>query len=95
MILTIELRKPGIAKLLDSHIEGAPIHFQLSTDQSYVEILSQRIELGPMIQKMRGFWRMPSQEVRSWFEKAQKGDALVVRLEDVELHEEFEKWLKR
>ena len=95
MVFTVDLRKPGIAKLLDGISDGSPIYFQLATDESYVEIFSQRIELGPMLQKISGYWRMPLEEVRTWFEKASDEDSLVVRLVEVELYEEFEKWVKR
>lgn len=94
MIFTVDLQKPGIAILLDGISEGSPIYFQLVTDESYVEILSQKIELGPMLQKIRGYWKMPLEDVLAWFEKAKEDDYLVVRLVEVELYEEFEKWIK-
>lgn len=95
MIFTVDLRKPGIAKLLEGITDGTPIYFQLSTDESYVEILLQKIELGPMLQKIRGYWKIPLEEVRSWFEQAKDDDSLLVRLVDVELYEEFERWIKK
>jgi hypothetical protein len=95
MIFTIDLQKPGIAKLLDGPDYDSAIYFQLEADESFVEILSQKVELGPVMQKFRGYWRMPIEEVRNWFEKAGDEDSLVVHLADVELYEEFEKWIKR
>lgn len=95
MVFTVDLLKPGIAKLLEGFDNIAPIYFRLETGESFVEILSQKIELGPMLQKIRGYWKMPLEEVRAWFEKASDNDSLVVRLVDVELYEEFEQWIKR
>lgn len=95
LVFTADLRKPGIAKLLEGVDNSSPIYFQLEADESFVEILSQKIELGPMLQKIRGYWKMPLDEVRAWFEKASDDESLVVRLIDVELYEEFEKWIKR
>jgi hypothetical protein len=95
MVFTVELRKHGIAKLIEGITDGSPIFFQITTGESYVELLSQKIELGPMLQKIRGYWRMPLEEVHAWFENAKDEDFLVVRLVDVELYEEFDKWINR
>ena len=47
-----------------------------------------------MTQKIRGYWKMPLEEVRTWFEHAKDDDSLVVRLVEVEMYEEFENWPK-
>jgi hypothetical protein len=94
MIFTIDLRRPGIAKLLEGGDDSSPIYFQLEADESYVEIFSRKIDLGPILQKIRGYWKMPLEEARAWFETASDEDSLVVRLVEVELYEEFEKWIK-
>lgn len=95
MVFRADLRKAGIAKLLEGLIDGAPIYFQLTAQESFVKIFSQKIELGPMLQKIRGYWRIPLKEVREWLENATDQESLMVRLDDVELYEEFEKWIKK
>jgi hypothetical protein len=70
MIFHADLQKAGIAKLLEGLTDGAPIYFQITTEESFVKIFSQKIELGPMMQKIRGYWRMPVEEAKAWFEKA-------------------------
>ncbi len=94
LIFTVELRKAGIAKLLAGLSEGAPVYLQLAADECYVDILTQRIQLGPTLQIIRGFWRKPFEEVRNWLATAQDDESLEIRLEDVELHEELEQWPK-
>lgn len=95
MVFSVELQKAGVAKLIEGLTDGAPIYFQISSEESYVEIFSKKIELGPMLQKIRGYWRMPLEEVRVWFEEATDQDSLKVRLVEVELYEEFKNWPKK
>lgn len=96
MVFTVELLKPGIEKFIEGITDQeSPIYCQLMADESHVEIFSQKIELGPMLQRITGHWRMPLAEARAWLEKADDEDSLAVRLVEVELFEEFEKWVKR
>ncbi len=95
MVFSFDLTKQGLEKIINGFKEGSPINLQLISNDSYVELLSQQIELGPMVQKMRGALEMPLAEILAWLEKAEEDDALKIRLINVEMFEEFENWPKR
>ncbi len=95
LIFTIELKKAGIGKILEKREVGPLMDFLLTSDESSVEILTQKIELGPITQRVRGLWNMSLEEVRNWFSQAKEDDSLELKLEDVELFEEFENWKKQ
>jgi len=92
LIFTIDMKKAGIGEVLKKKKEGPLMDFLLTSDESYVEILSQKIELGPFTQRVRGLWNMPEEEVQNWFNHAKEDDSLMLKLEEVELFEEFENW---
>ena len=94
MIFKANILKPEIEKIIDGFTDGVPVYVQIEANESFVEILSQKIELGPMLQKIRGNLKMSLEEIRSWLNNASDKDSLLVQLVGVELHEEFERWIK-
>ena len=92
---SIEIKKLGIEKIIERLIDGTPVYFQITSRESFIELLSKKIEVGPVLQKISGYWKMPLTEVEDWCKKASDQDALRVTLVDVELHEEFENWIKK
>ena len=92
-IFTVGLQKEGIGLLLEKYSETSHLSFQLTTNESFVDILSQRINLGPMTQRIKGSWDVSLEEVKVWYEQADEEDTFVVRLIDVDLFEEFENWI--
>lgn len=94
LIFTIELRRPDIEQIVEAHKKGESLYFRLITEESYIELLGEHFDLGPMTQYITGRWEMPVEEVLAWLEKADEDDALQVRLVDAELYEEFENWMR-
>jgi hypothetical protein len=90
---SVTILKPGIAVLLEKWDGESPISFKIVTPESYVEILSQRMDLGPMVQTVSGNWEMTREELYVWFEEASDDDSMSVHLVNVEMVEEFENWL--
>jgi hypothetical protein len=95
--VSIELLKPGIEKILELGYKdnNQAMYFQYSSSESFLELFSEKIELGPMLQKIKGYWEMPLEKVKIWLEQAKESDALTVKLVNVELFEEFENWQKK
>lgn len=91
---TIEMLRPGIEQIVGTHKKGDMLHFRISTEESYIDLLEEHFDLGPMTQYITGKWQMPVDEVIAWLENADNEDALQVQLAEVELYEEFENWLK-
>ena len=91
---SIELRKPAIVMLTEIHEKKQqPLRFRFISDNSFVDLLTEQIEMGPMIQYITGQWEMPIKDVRAWLESATEEDHLKVKLIDVEMVEEFDNWL--
>lgn len=90
--LSISVAKSGIAGLLAIHEEDRPVYLQITVPESYVEILSQQIDLGPMVQTVKGYWKTPLSEVLTWYEQAQDDELMVVQLVNAEITEVFDNW---
>ena len=84
--------KPGIEIMADLHRNNMPLRFTINIDDSFIDILSSRIELGPMTQYIKGTWGKPLDEVEKWLEVAKDDDAMEVKLVGAEVIEEFENW---
>jgi hypothetical protein len=95
MVVTIGIGRQDIKQISGAHKEGAPLHFRIISEESYIDLLGEHFDLGPMIQDITGKWEMPVDVVIAWLEKAEDQDFLQVRLIDVELHEEFKNWSKQ
>ncbi len=90
---SIGLAKPAVEIIASKHKEGEPLYFRMSTEESFVDLLATRVQLGPMTQKIKGFWEMPMSRVKTWIEESTDDDVLEIRLADVEIHSEFADWL--
>jgi hypothetical protein len=86
------LGKPGVKKLLETYQEDRPVYFKVMVPESYVEILSKQIDLGPMVQTVKGYWKTPLSEVLTRYEQAQDDELMVVQLVDAEITEVFDNW---
>lgn len=93
MTFSIQLRKPDIEYLLANLEHQKKISFRISFDESFVEILDKRIQLGPMVRFIRGKWDTSYHEVKNWYDKITENDSLEVKIEEAEVTEEFENLL--
>ncbi len=91
---SLDLRKNGIHKIIEDHQKNEPIRFRLSSLNSHAEILSSKIELGPLTQYVTGIWDKPLEDVLTWLELAKEDDHLRVHLNDCEIVVVFKKWIK-
>jgi hypothetical protein len=87
--ITLELRKPAIARLVDALTSGELIRFRITSNESYVELLRQKIELGPLVQYFTGKWAEPLDRIMEFMHTASDEDSYVIRLRDVKLFEEI------
>ena len=94
MAFDINLQKQGIALLLKKSNESSLISFEQPAKESFVNILSEKINLGSKIQKIKGTIDMSREEAQAWCEQAEDEDTFVVHLIDAESLEEFEDWQK-
>lgn len=91
--VSIELNRHGIEILLENPPANNSLSFSMTSDTSYVELFTEQIELGPMLQRFNGTWITPREQVESWLGLAQEDDTFVVKLTNVEMVEEFPDWL--
>jgi hypothetical protein len=87
--ITLELKKPAILMLTDAIKSGELVRFRITSNDSYVELLHQRIELGPIVQYFAGKWAEPVDKVMEFLNSASDEDSYIIRLRDVELIEEI------
>jgi len=90
----VRLQKQGVALLLEKHKEGSSLSFQNRTEEKFVEIFSERINMGAMIQEIKGALDMSREEAQVWCKQAKDEDTFAVRLINAELFEEFKDWPK-
>lgn len=95
LIYTIELYKGGIEEIIKRRLQDCSMSLWVKSDYSYVELFSQKIELGLIEQRIKGFWKASDEEVQEWLNHANDNDTLKVILEDTEIFEEFSNWKKK
>lgn len=90
----LEILKPGIAQVIDDIKAGKAIHFRISqkAEESHVEILGEKIDLGPMIRHISGNWQANYHDVERWLAQANEDDVFLVRVGNAEYVEELERW---
>ncbi len=93
-VVDVEFQKQGIVLLLEKYNEGSSFSTQTETEESYVDILTNRINLGPMIQEIKGNLDIHREAAKTWCEQAKDEDTFVVRVVNAEVFEEFEMWKK-
>ena len=86
------LQKPGIEYIVENLRKKEPISFRIKFDESFVTILGERIQLGPMTRYFRGNWDAPYQDVKQWIDHAGEEDSFEMVIEDAQVREEFENW---
>jgi hypothetical protein len=94
MKFSAQFRRPAIEHLLENLEHHKPISFRMHFDESFVEILGKKIQLGPMVRHITGTWDVPFLEVKKWFDEATGKDSYEVIIENAEVVEEFENWPK-
>jgi len=95
LIYTVELIKSSVKEIIKSRREDLSMSLGVKSDNSYVELFSQKIELGPIEQRIKGFWKASDEEIQEWLLHANDSDTFKVILEDAEIFEEFENWKKK
>ena len=95
MVFNVDLKKPGVEQIVKDRVENAPVHFRLISPDSFVELLSRKIEFGPMIQKIKGQMELSLDEIHEWLGQAEEDDSLNIRVVNAEVHEEFESWPRK
>jgi len=92
---TGEFRGPALDMMLDAQRKGESIHLRVSSGESYVELLGQRIQTGRMIRYLTGKIEMPVTELEEATVALSPGEYLKVRFVDVEVTEIFPDWFHR
>jgi len=95
MTSSIKASKPDIQKLIEIYDENTPVVVVSEEEDSYVNILSTKVILGPVHRTIRGYWREPRSEVNAWLAHAKDEDTLDVQLVQIDLVEVYERWISK
>ena len=93
--ITGEFKGEALDIALDVHRQGRPIHFTVSSDESYVELFGLKIEVGRMTQHITGTIGMPITELEKAITALAPDEYLTLRFVDVEVVEIFPDWFIR
>ena len=92
MIMNLELKPEELQMLLSLHKQGKPIHMNLTTPDSYVELFGNDIHTGPMIRDTTGFVEMSAADLENSMKFLSSEDALNIKLINVNGTESFSNW---
>ncbi len=92
---TANFGKPIVMQCLPNLEEAKPLTFRISADESHVEILGKKIELGPSSMKVTGSWKASLDEVKQWIAEATEQGFLTIEMKQVESVEDFENWPRK
>lgn len=95
MKFSAEILKPGIELMVSSLEEKKPLSFRITTDGSFVEILGQKVETGPMTQYVKGYWDAKYEEVMHWIGNSTDEDSFKLVLSNTEIMQEFANWPRK
>lgn len=93
-VFTGVFQKLAVGLFLDAHRAGKSIKLKARALDGYVELLGERIHLGPFTQHICGWLDTPAAELEEMFAEMEPEDELEVRLVDADVVEEFDDWPK-
>jgi hypothetical protein len=91
--LTIDVSKEGLATLADEIKETKKLYFRTSDPESEVELLSQRLDLGPVMIRAHGVVDAEAQELRDIARALDEGQTAPVRVVDADITWEYQNYL--
>lgn len=85
----IEVKGEALGILLDVHRQGKPVHFRLTTLDSFVEIFQIVVSTGPMTREVTGYVEMSVNELESAIQNLSPDSFLPVRIINAKVIESF------
>jgi hypothetical protein len=93
-VVTGCFKKYALGLFLEPHQAGKPIQLRIVAPDGYVELLGERIHVGPFTQHISGTLDVPVAKLEEIIARMEPDDELEVRLIDADVVEEFDDWPK-
>ena len=94
-VVTGKFKGEALEITLEVHRQGKPIHLQLTSDESYVELLGMKIQTGRLTQHVTGRLEMPTTELANAIAALEPDEFLTLKIVDAEVVEIFPDWFIR
>jgi len=90
-----EFRGPALEKIMEIHQQGDPIHLTITVDESWVDLLGQKIQTGPLTRHIRGTLAIPAADLAKAIAGLAPDEYITLSFADCEIIEIFPDWFRR
>ena len=94
MIFRMRFSKSGVEQIIALGKQVTPIDLMIKRPDSFINLLSQEVQLGPMKQRIKVSFINNYDEMVNWCNHAEESEFFELIMPDVEVFEEFENWHK-
>jgi hypothetical protein len=90
--LDVIFQKQEVEQIVNAGDDVGVFQYRYPFEENIVDLLSEKLDLGPGTRHIEGKWEIPVDQVKAWLETAEEDETLKVQLVDVRVYDVFTEW---